>query len=343
MKRFQILPMLALGLHLICGLSALNCNDLKWRENPVDVSMMNPMFVTNPRLALNALDCECDFEPAYEYRWTKDDKPVNESSTVLTRGPLLRFLNFSDSDEGLYKCYGLWPHSSDLDTNTLYQTVRIRQPRFERFIDKDDTVHTVQEYTYVRLECSDKGEMVGDTFGYGWIRKWFGGLDENGRMYTDLTGNLHITPVLREDENFSGTPAKFRCGIWDLKWLMLTRFGNDHSLNVTRVAVAPMSIPILQYKSENATAALYKTAKLECVFSGYHPNYTMSYSWFLPNGSSVVQTGVRGLEKYNLYFNNRRLEINDVRESDGGVYQCQAENMLGVSTREDVQLEVTCN
>ncbi|CAL1540370.1 unnamed protein product [Lymnaea stagnalis] len=274
MERFQILPVLALGLHLICGLSALDCNDLKWRENPVDVFEVKANF---------ALDCGKNSAPDLKYTWTKEDKPVIESSTVKSRGPTVQFLNFSESDEGLYKCYGLSPHSKGLDTKTLLRTIRLRQPRLTKFIRKGKEDHTVREYDYVRLDCSDKGVIIGDTFDYNWYRNFIVQIPhESERMYTDLTGNLHITPVLSEDERFGGKPAKFYCGVTDMWKLKLGYYGNDNYLTVKKVPVASQSKPILKHKSEHATAPLYKTAKLECVFSGYHPKVGMSVKQLVP-------------------------------------------------------------
>lgn len=330
MKRTQIFPVLLLGLQLISRLSALNCRELKWRKNVVHIFEVRKQF---------AMECGVEHSPDETYRWYKDGKPLVTNENIEYRDTSLQLLHFSESDEGLYTCYVLTPHSNGLYDTTLSRTISLRHPRIERFISYEPKYYDVVEYTYVRLECANKGLIIGDDIAYNWYTERVIQIrHESDRMYHDLTGALHITPVLKRDAGENSKPTKYWCGVSSQK-LALERYGNDVYLRVKKVENPQSSKPVLKHKSINVKAPLNKIAVLECVFSGYHPSVGISYRWYLKDGT-LIQTD---FGKYRLSFHNRRLEILRVELSDGGVYYCQAENGAGVSTREQITVEVTCN
>lgn len=196
------------------------------------------------------------------------------------------------------------------------------------------------EFSYLAINCTYQGDLIGPRFKFSWT-KFVDGIpykfpDDTGRVYMDVTGTLHFTPVLRTDQIVDGKIVTYRC---DVSTETVTVFGNYAHIKVTPGEPRRMK-PQLKYKSNDFNTTIYKEmVVLECVFYGDPKTKGTSYTWYAPDGTMITN----GLfANYKLLYQGKRLIIKYVQACDQGTYYCQARNSFGASEKHPINMGAYC-
>ncbi|XP_005098028.2 neuroglian [Aplysia californica] len=304
------------------------------------------------------IECKADGFPTPTYKWYNvSNLSTGEMSLVQ---PVVRFMSFDSTSgdlifdnflknfEGMYMCVA----TSVSDTQqgrreaaNFSPVLNVLAMRVTNFLNvgQPDKTHSGPEYSYMKIECSDKGDVVGESIAYGWYldKSSDGGSSQrqigtdNGRIYIDVEGNLHISYLNISDS--TADRGSYFCGI-GLTELNLIRLGNGNKLTVSPVNNPVAVAPKRAYSNSGVRVQLYRKAVLECVFDGYDPRppHLPQISWQDSSYRDIVPGG-----RYQISADGRRLEINNVQEEDEGDYHCMASNGAGASPKEAVTLDVT--
>ncbi|XP_060535889.1 peroxidasin isoform X2 [Cylas formicarius] len=281
-----------------------HCEPPKIAENPKDVD------ITIGGTAIFSCTVQSDQTPSIV--WMKGDKelvPDDFKYRVMENGSLM-VQNTEESDDGYYECLAKNPEG-EIRSRPARMIVhgpyaneekadRYGQPRF---ISVPRSVTTASGAEEVTLDCEAVGYPVPRI-------KWsFNGIEiaPSSRHITHPNGSLTVRHIEGSDH------GRYMCE------------AANYNGRITADAHILISVaPIFTIQPENVHALTGNNVRLECVASGTpEPEIT----WFkndlevLPNDERVFYNADRSV-----------LEINRAKESDSGLYICEARNSVG--TRE---------
>lgn len=267
-------------------------------------------------------------------------QPAAQDPNIMIKesGTVLRFKSFTfDSLADDYMC-------QIKNTKFKYYPViyHLRKPLIiQTNTDIESITYTSPEFSYMEMNCTFQGELVGNDFRFSWT-KFIDGIpykfpNDTDRVYMDVTGALHFTPVLKSDEEVDGKPLSYRCDV-SSKRMATTVFGKLAYLKVTK-GERHWMIPHLRYKSSHVMTNLNCDAVLECVFFGDHNSTSTTYLWDSAQGP--ITNGLLG--KYKLLFQGKRLVVKNVQKCDQGVFKCMAHNGFGLSDSHIMKIVLNCS
>ncbi|CAL1534087.1 unnamed protein product [Lymnaea stagnalis] len=287
----------------------------------------------------SAVTLECVFSgydpkaphfPKITWRTADGKVIINDSKyTLSSDGRALTIRSVTGSDQKKYYCSAsnsagfAGPHAVFLNYIVPFTQIT-------------DITKSVDEYSYVRLDCAYQAEIAGDGIYLNWYKsRYVQRVDlDSGRLYVDHNGNLHFSYVKKTDDT---TYSGYLCGITSVSE-RLAYLGSTYYLQVREVTGQAAVKPRLQYSNSGVVALLNSAVTLECVFSGYDPEGPQfpTITWKTADGKVIINDS-----KYTLSSDGRALTIRSVTGSDEKKYYCSARNRAGFVGNHAVFLNVT--
>jgi peroxidase len=252
-----------------------------------------PTMLTVARQSTATLICNTRANPRAVIAWEKDGQPLPKTGRHIADPPSykLRIFDVEPSDAGMYTC----TVTNSLGSDRATISVVVREPPV--IVGGPSEVAVISGRP-IRLQCNNTGQPRPSIV---WIKDNLE-LEIGGRVFIDpLRGQLEILNATRSD---SGS--------------YICRAINDlgaTSYSVKVVVRAPI-LPIFSKRPQNTSTPLRGNFSLEC-----RAQPTTSLTWL--HNSRPVVAGPR------ITLNGITLIVNQVQESDEGVYTCVASNSDG--------------
>lgn len=249
--------------------------------------------------------CHARGDPEPNIVWMHEEREVNLHDNrieIMDDGSLM-IKNTQDSDNGLYECMAKnvdgEAKSRPARMTVLNYSGNIRPDGYPQFQIKPQSLTTTDGAPEVRLSCKAVGHPVPEIT---WSRNGVS-LSSSSRHFIDRDGTLIIRPVYGEDYGV------YRCDA-----------SNVHGRISASAELQINVAPIFTIHPNSADINVGGNAKLECVAVGT-PSPTIT--WFKEN--RVIQS----TNRIHLSVDGTILEIRDAKESDSGLYICEARNSFG--------------
>ncbi|XP_059166600.1 neural cell adhesion molecule L1-like [Physella acuta] len=283
-----------------------------------------------------SLPCQAKGIPEPSYAWLRDGIPLIASPQITfdsVEGDIT-FNDFTTREEGVFTCVARSMFGTTI-VKSFAPTYTLKQSRVDEFKSNATSSVVADEYSYIKLDCANKGEAVGEEIGYDWYDVNYTQIKIDDRQFIDQNGNLHFAYVTTVDGNI----RQYKCGISAIGLSYIT-FGGSVLLSIKTVASPTAIAPQVQYTNSGTKFIRFSTATLECFFSGYDPQYpnVPVTKWYFDDGNEIKASG-----RYSFSADHRRLIIYNVDEQDEKNYYCQAQNTRGTSNKEAVFLDITAS
>lgn len=250
------------------------------------------------------LECAAGGDPAPKVLWRRSDGKMPISRARLTEGKSLRIERLAVEDEGVYICDA----TNLVGTVTAKATLTVHSPPTFTVKPEDQTVGL---NGVAQFECAARGSPPPSVY---WAREGSQLLmfpaNSYGRLHVSPQGQLTIHGVLREDAGFLVCSALSVAGSATARAYLEVRSAGD----------SPP--PIVEIGPANQTLPVHSVAILPCQVRGSPSPVT---SWAKDSASLKLT------HRHSLYHNGT-LQIDDIEESDNGVYTCTAKSESGESS-----------
>ncbi|XP_059166601.1 neural cell adhesion molecule L1-like [Physella acuta] len=294
----------------------------------------SPKVIYKNNKADFSLPCQAEGMPEPSYEWLRGGIPLIVSPQITfdsVKGDIT-FTDFTTREEGVFTCVARSMFGSTI-VKSFAPTYTLKQSRVDEFKTNATSSVVADEYSYIKLECANKGEAVGEEISYDWYD--FGGskIKIDDRQFIDQNGRMHFAYVTTAD----GYVKQYKCGI-SATGLSYVQLSAVVILSIKTLASPTAIAPQVQYTNSHTKFLRFSTATLECFFSGYdnqYPNVPVT-KWYFDDGNEIKATG-----RYSFSSDHRRLIIYNVDEPDEKNYYCQAQNTRGTSNKEAVFLDIT--
>lgn len=254
--------------------------------------------------------CRVGGDPAPSIIWMRNDSelPDDERYQIMEDGSLM-IKNSQDTDTGHYECMAKTADGEAKSRAARMIVVRpSEQPVFNineydirkpKFILKPQSISTSVGASEVRLDCNAAGDPKPTI---SWSQNGIS-LALSSRRFMDGDGTLFIRSVEADDY---GT---YRCDAANM-------YGRISATAEVLINVPP----VFTVHPESLNIQVGQYAKLECVAVGSPAPRIL---WF-KNDLSIESSG-----RIQMSVDGTILEIKNAKESDSGLYVCQARNALG--------------
>ncbi|GLV33689.1 Peroxidasin [Carabus blaptoides fortunei] len=248
--------------------------------------------------------CRVDGDPKPKIIWMRDslELPARGDRYAIMEDGSLHIENSQDTDIGQYECMAITPDAEIKSRSARMIVTRPENIIYSgkpKFIQTPDDQVTDVGAAEVRLNC----EAVGDpqpqmSWSHNGVQ-----LGLTSRHQMESEGTLIIRNLQASDY------GAYRC-----------EAANYLGRIMANAQIKINSPPLFTVHPENLRIKTGARAVLECLAVG-SPNPTIT--WY--KSDRPIRVGGR----IQIEADNSRLIINDVKESDSGLYVCQARNILG--------------
>ncbi|CAH1399529.1 unnamed protein product [Nezara viridula] len=247
------------------------------------------------------LECAAGGDPPPKVLWRRADGKMPISRARLTEDKSLRIERIAVEDEGVYICDA----TNLVGTITAKATLTVHSPPTFTVKPEDQTVGL---NGVAQFECAARGSPPPSVY---WAREGSQLLmfpaNSYGRLHVSPQGQLTIHGVLREDAGFLVCSALSVAGSATARAYLEVRSTGDNPP------------PIVEIGPANQTLPRHSVAILPCQVRGQHVT-----SWS-KDGSTLKITHRHSV------FTNGTLQIDDLENTDSGVYTCTAKSDSGES------------
>uniref|UniRef100_A0A6I8NA25 Vascular endothelial growth factor receptor 2 n=1 Tax=Ornithorhynchus anatinus TaxID=9258 RepID=A0A6I8NA25_ORNAN len=282
--------------------------------------------------------------PPPEIKWYKNGRVINSNHTVRV-GPVLTIVEASERDAGNYTVTLTNPVTKERQSHMVSLVVNVPPQIGEKSLvapvdsypygttqTLTCTVYAVPSPVHIRWfwqleeDCTFNPSFVGLASQPYACREWRNITDSNGGNRVEVNKNQFVmidnknktvSTLVIQSANVS---ALYKCEA-------VNRAGRGE--RVISFHVTKRAAPTITGDLENQTASIGETIEASCSASGIPPP---RITWFKDNETLVEDSGIV------LKDGNRNLTIRRVRKEDGGLYSCQACNVLGCAKAETIFL-----
>ncbi|GFS41621.1 peroxidasin [Nephila pilipes] len=276
----------------------LQCNRPKLTEEPhdVDVSFGGTAYFT----------CKADGDPKPDIVWLHNSNEIlpeqDERYSILTDGTLM-ITEAQDLDAGVYECMAKNP-AGEIKSRAAKmhykENRKVKENKGILSFREKPTDNRVPVGSTIVLPCSAVSDPDPTI---NWTQNGIA-LPRVFRYYVSSTGSLTIKNVQRNDAGV------YRCVA-----------SNTVSTIAVEAKVEVEAPPVFLERPRDQEALQGNTVELICLVEGL-PRPVLSWS----------KDGIRLYNKGRVYLlkDGTTLRIEEVREEDGGIYTCHAENESGL-------------
>ncbi|KAL4228522.1 putative aminophospholipid-translocase [Mactra antiquata] len=298
----------------LCGVS--HCETLI----PPKILSSSPQSFHQPLDSTVKIYCRAEGSPKPKITWTKDDKPIRQTSRVklINSGSKVYIAevlisNLQESDGGIYKC--TFQNTVGLISQTVHLIVE-----GQAYIIVPPSNKTAVLGQRIQFTCEARGYPSNIT--YNWLKedRYVNRLPGYGsRIMINRDGSLVITIVEKED----------------MGWYLCrpsNGVGQDDPEAVAYLNITYEPEVLIDQMPRSAIWAMGFKEKLDCPVRANPPAYSIVWT---KNGI-VVDTEPSRL----VILGNGTLVVSQVAMGDAGNYRCTALSSFGTGESQIVQVEV---
>ncbi|CAB1330155.1 unnamed protein product, partial [Coregonus sp. 'balchen'] len=289
-----------------------------WRVKKPPVITTQPVSITVFGAEDILLICEASGNPPPNFRWTKDGEafiPANDPglsvspgsgtfmSTGVVSGPMSQY-------EGKYSCYA--DNALGTAVSNEVQLITENTPALQK---EQKVKKNVEEGESVVLKCNPPFSIVPPVI--HWMDKRMNHIELNDRVTQGRDGNLYFSHVTADD-----TRIDYTCNVQYLSARTILSkepiiLNVTTSNSVVRSRRPQMMRPSGTHSTYHALRG--QSLDLECIVQGLP---TPTIQW-------VRKDGQLSESRTSIDLSDHLLRFSNISESDGGEYQCSANNSQG--------------